>query len=280
MGKIIWLASYPKSGNTWLRAFLHNLLSDGQEPYDINQLARFTAGDSSMHWYTHLDPRPAESFSKEDIAALRPRAHEVIAQAFPQAALVKTHNAMVADRGTAMITMQHTAGAIYVIRNPLDVVVSYANHNGLTFDRMIEALNTPGHQTNNNADNCYEVRGSWSEHVSSWTGNRDPRVRAVRYEDMLQRPGETFGALCKFLNVPVERERLDSAIERCSFGVLQEQERLRGFNERSSRTERFFRVGKAGQWRKVLTSLQVDKVVAAHRDQMARFGYWPLPEND
>ena len=51
MAGIIWLASYPKSGNTWLRAFLHNLLRDPGRPYDINKLTDVTAGESQASWY-------------------------------------------------------------------------------------------------------------------------------------------------------------------------------------------------------------------------------------
>ena len=58
MGAIVWLASYPKSGSTWLRAFLHNLLRDPQEGYDINKLDHFTVGESSYGWYKMIDDRP------------------------------------------------------------------------------------------------------------------------------------------------------------------------------------------------------------------------------
>jgi hypothetical protein len=277
MGKIIWLASYPKSGNTWLRIFLTNLLSDAQTPYDINKLGRITGGDSGMHWYNEFDPRPAGQISKSEIAALRPRVHELITRSFSQAALIKTHNALVSDRGTPMITLQLSAGAVYIVRNPLDVVVSYANHNGSTFDNAIEMLNTTGYQTENLPDNCYEVRGSWSQHVKSWTLKPSWPLHVVRYEDMLGRPGETFATVSGFLGINASRELIDRAIRNSSFDVLQEQERSRGFAERSNKTERFFRVGKTGQWRRLLTSVQVEAVTSAHGEQMARFGYWPLP---
>ncbi len=58
MGAIIWLASYPKSGNTWLRAFLHNLLRNPSQPADINQLDRFALGDSQKMWYAEVADRP------------------------------------------------------------------------------------------------------------------------------------------------------------------------------------------------------------------------------
>ena len=131
MGKIIWLASFPKSGNTWLRAFLHNLLRNPNEAYDINKLADFTKGDAQMAWYNLIDKRPGSEISKEEVAALRPKVHRLMTQSRPDSVFIKTHNKLVEDRGTAMHTMEHTAGAIYVIRNPLDVTISFAHHYGL-----------------------------------------------------------------------------------------------------------------------------------------------------
>jgi hypothetical protein len=277
MGKIIWLASYPKSGNTWLRAFLHNLLRNPKEPYDINQLTHFTQSDSQMSWYNTLDPRPGDQITKEEIAAMRPRVHEAMTRSFPDSIFVKTHNALVEDRGTPMITMACTAGAIYVIRNPLDVVLSHADHYGITIDESIGALNTPGLRSENDSIHCYEVHGSWSEHVESWTGRPSPGLHVVRYEDMLDQPIKTFSGVVRFLGLNVPRDRLERAIKLSSFRVLQEQEKRHGFKERSASAQKFFRAGKAGQWRRTLTPAQVEALTSPHREQMARFGYWPLP---
>src|SRR5215475_452571 len=96
MGKILWLASYPRSGNTWLRAFLHNLLRDPPEPYDINRLQDFTLIDSQARWYRPLDPRPCNELTKDEVAALRPLVHAAMTRAFPDTVFVKTHNAVAA----------------------------------------------------------------------------------------------------------------------------------------------------------------------------------------
>lgn len=278
MGKLIWLASYPKSGNTWLRAFLHNLMRNPNEPYDINRLTDFTLSDAQMRWYQAFDPRPGPQISKEEIAALRPRMHEAMTRAHPDTIFVKTHNALVEDRGTPMITMEYTAGAIYVIRNPLDVVISYADHYGLTLDAAIAAMATPGLQSENEEIHCYERYGSWSEHVMSWTHRPTPGLHIVRYEDMLTSPHKAFAGVTAFLGLKVPRDRLDKALKLSSFKVLREQEKRHGFIERTANSQRFFREGKAGQWRKTLTAQQIEALTAVHREQMARFGYWPLPD--
>jgi hypothetical protein len=80
----------------------------------------------------------------------------------------------------------------------------------------------------------------------------------------------------RFLGLKVPRKRLERAIARSSFRVLQEQERRHGFKEKSEFAERFFREGKSGEWRRLLTPEQIDRVVTAHSLQMKRFGYLPL----
>jgi hypothetical protein len=276
MGKLIWLASYPKSGNTWLRAFLHNLMRNANEPHDINRLTDFTLSDAQMRWYQLFDPRPGPDISKEEIAALRPRMHEAMTRAHGDSVFVKTHNALVEDRGTAMITMEHTAGAIYVVRNPLDVAISHSHHYAITIDESIKAIGTPGLQTMNEEIHCYERYGSWSENVMSWTHQPNPALHVIRYEDMLTKPHKTFAGVAGFLGLKPSRDRLDKAIKLSSFKVLREQEKRHGFIERTAKAEWFFREGRAGQWRSVLTPQQIEAITSVHSEQMARFDYLPL----
>jgi hypothetical protein len=275
MGKILWLASYPKSGNTWLRVFLHNLFRDPNEPYDINKLNEFCSADYVAVWYQQHLRKPPEQMTPEEVAALRPKVHEALTRVHADTVFVKTHNALVMSHGTEMITMAHTAGAIYVVRNPLDVAISYSHHYGLDLDTAIEALNLPGNTTPNEGAHVYQIYGSWSENVKSWTATPHPALHVMRYEDMSERPVETFGAAAAFLGLRPSRERLQRALQNSSFEELQKQERSHGFDERSEKTVQFFRQGTTGQWRDVLTPAQVERIAGAHEEQMRRFGYWP-----
>src|SRR3954451_6509877 len=130
MGAIVWLASYPKSGNTWMRAFLHNFLRNPDKSYDINKMSDFTLGDSQVSWYQQFDPRPGSEYSKPDVQRMRPMVHHAMTKAFPDSVFVKTHNACVEDNGHPLVSLEVTAGAIYIVRNPLDVVISYSDHIG------------------------------------------------------------------------------------------------------------------------------------------------------
>ena len=124
MPGIIWLASYPKSGNTWLRAFLANYLANAVRPVPINDLPNFILGDNLLLHYEQFTNRKAEDLSDEDFTRLRPRIHEWFARSRREDVFVKTHNAVSKVHGVPLITPSVTAGAIYVIRNPMDVAVS------------------------------------------------------------------------------------------------------------------------------------------------------------
>ena len=274
MGAIIWLASYPKSGNTWVRAFLHNLLRNPNKPADINELDKFCLGEDLASYYNQLDPRPCTEMTPKEIAELRPKVHQLLTQAFPDSVFVKTHNYLGEWEGAPLVNMECTAGAIYIVRNPLDVAISSALHFGVTIDEVIARMATTGNGSSTTDAKVRQVFNTWSRHVQSWTQTPSPSLHVVRYEDMLSQPIKTFGKVAKFLGLSPSRARLKKAIANSSFRVLRKQEDEHGFRERSEHT-RFFRSGQAGQWRKVLTSEQVAAIVSAHREQMERFNYVP-----
>jgi len=275
MGNIVWLASYPKSGNTWLRAFLLNLITDSEEPVDINKMAALTEGDSQAHWYATFDPRPPAELSTEDLARLRPTVHARIAASSPDSVFVKTHNALIESAGAAMITQSVTAGVIYVVRNPLDVALSYADHLGVQMDDVIELMAQRGFVTPASVTHVPEHHSDWSSNVESWTGRPHPAIHVVRYEDMASKPALTFGAIARFLGINPKRDQLTRAVRFSSFKVLKAQEQKSGFVERTPVQKSFFRSGKSGNWRKQLTDRQIRRVLANHREQMKRFDYVP-----
>ena len=275
MGALVWLASYPKSGNTWLRAYLHNLLRNPPRPMPINEIDRFTLGDSQAGWYLRFSDKKATDLTLADLAKMRPRVHQEMMSVYPDSVFVKTHSYLGESCGVPLISMDCTAGAIYVVRNPLDVVLSFANHFGVSIDKAIDSMAKEGGLTKPSESNVVEFINSWSTHVKSWTQIPNPRLHVTRYEDMLEEPAQTFGKVAQFLGLDPPRERLLRAIEFSSFKELRKQEDESGFKEKSVNADRFFRSGRRDQWRKKLTAAQVRRVVSAHREQMERFGYVP-----
>jgi hypothetical protein len=276
MGKIVWLASYPKSGNTWMRAFLHNLLANPAEPFDINRLDLLTAGDVEPGLYEAVAGKPASSIRQDEVIALRARVQErLAAEGGPDSRFVKTHSAVMSYDGHATINLAVTAGAIYLVRDPRDVAISFAHHLGVTLDEAIELMARRNAVTEGTEHMMSDYIGSWSQHVESWTARPSPSLHVVRYEDMASRPGRTFGEVVRFLGLKPPRARLERSIRHSSFKVLRGQEERHGFRERSENAERFFRSGRTGEWHEVLSATQAERLYRDHGTQMARFGYLP-----
>lgn len=275
MGNIVWLASYPKSGNTWIRAFLANLIANKSDPVPLDELARYCDDEARPELFSAVAGKPSADLSPGEIAEIRPRVHALIAANARGTRFVKTHNYNGALDGHPLHNAEVTAGAVYVVRNPLDVAVSMTHHFGLTVDEAIERLGNDEVATANDAMFVTQLLGSWSFHVRSWAGLASERILIVRYEDLLEKPAKHFAKVAKLVGMGQDRARIDRAIRHAGFGTLSSLEKKHGFVEASDKATRFFRTGRMNQWREVLGREQVQRIVDAHREQMARFGYVP-----
>lgn len=277
MRGIIWLASYPRSGNTWVRALIaamYNLTHDKSfSQLDLNALGGVV--DTSAHFYARYLPGPPDRIDPSLIAPARPKAQREIVLQAQGAQLVKTNSPRGTERGIPLIDESLTAGAVYVVRNPLDVAVSLAAFRDISLDEAIAAMANSNFGQMASPANVYSIFGNWTENVRSWTEKPDPRILVLRYEDMLESPGAAARAIGDHVRLAPEPELLVKAVRLASFDELMGLESLRWFGQQSSESQRFFRSGTAGQWRTALTPAQVERVVSDHRDQMNRFGYLP-----
>lgn len=276
MAGIYWLASYPKSGNTWLRVFLCNLLADGDAPVDINVL---NAGGiaSSRAWLDEALGIATADLTAEEIDDLRPAVYRWRRN---QGGIGyhKIHDAYrLNEQGEPLVSREGTLGALYIVRNPLDVAPSYANHLNSSIDRAIDCMADPqatlGRSARGLAPQVQQRLLSWSEHVLSWVDAPGLRCHVMRYEDMQRDALHSFTAAARFLRLPDDPQRVGKAIRFSDFAELQRQERTHGFKERPPHSHGFFRQGRPGDWRERLTPLQVRRIVAQHAGVMRRFGY-------
>lgn len=272
---IYWLASYPKSGNTWFRAWLRNLLSGSEMPADINALDTPIA--SSRNWLDTVLGFDTGDLDFDEVDRLRPAVygwrpgdlgvdyHKV------HDAYVQLHD------GTPMFGGASTRGVVYILRNPLDVALSYAAHNGRTIDCTIAYMGDPTHGHNAHRDRlATQVRQiylDWSGHVRSWVDAADIAVHVIRYEDMHANPQGVFTDAAHFLQVVADPARIAEAVRHSSFTNLRAQEAAKGFAERPPAMIRFFREGGTGNWRQHLNDAQVTRIIADHGKVMRRFGY-------
>ncbi|MGF1500539.1 MAG: sulfotransferase domain-containing protein [Paracoccaceae bacterium] len=270
---IVWLASYPKSGNTWARIFLANYLLNRQTPMPINEIHRIGIGDAIAKTYAmvagqRIDPRDVALSLK-----LRPKVLAGIVANDADLNLVKTHNIRSIARGVELVPRPLTRSAVYIVRDPHDVVLSYARHFGLTPEETVTRLGHKDNAVAGDANNVTQFLGSWSDHALSWTKSPGFPVLVLRYEDLHAAPEREFARLVEHLGMPVEDERLARAIRFSAFDEVSRQEATVPFIERSHTGERFFHTGTAGAGIAAISPALVERIRTDHGKVMKQFGY-------
>jgi hypothetical protein len=277
MNNIMWLASYPKSGNTWLRVFLTNLLRDGDEPADINQLEKSPIA-SARGVFDDIVGIAASDLTFAEADALRPDVYRFISNQAKETCFLKIHDAYTfLPDGSPLVPPEATRGVIYIIRNPLDVAISFANHLGAPIDRVLKRMAEhdfcfSGHPGRLD-DQLRQRLLSWSGHVRSWTEAQNLDLHVIRYEDMKKKTVETFTRAASFAGLTHSAQQIEKALKFSDFSEMQRQEQEKGFKEKPLKADAFFHKGEVGTWRDTLNKRQVKKVIAAHGEVMKRFGY-------
>lgn len=257
--RIIWLASFPKSGNTWMRSLLANYFMPAKEAPGINELRKFTLGDVRQDFFDKAAGEPYKGSSFDDWLQIRPQVLRLLAEARPGNHFVKTHCQILRIGPYDIIPPGLTAGALYMMRNPFDVAGSYARHLGMDLDSTIERM-MDEKSVNRTPTLIFEVIGRWDRHVESWLDAPGLPRHVVRYEDMVTDTEASLRQLLQFLQAPVDHGKLRRAIRASSFKSLKKQEDKEGFRERPQEMTRFFHSGKAGGWRETLTPAQVGRI--------------------
>jgi aryl sulfotransferase len=274
---LVWLASYPKSGNTWFRVFLTNLLNKNEKPASINDLLATTIA-SSRQMFDEATGLSASDLTKEEIEELRPEVYRYVSRNATELSFHKIHDALILTANQEFIVPADvSAGAIYFLRNPLDLVLSFSNHTGDSIDAMIELMNKPGYSFCAKTDKLYNQLEqkllSWSMHVKSWLDQDIIPVCLLKYEDMKNETLASFKKAVDFVGITASDDEIQRALELSRLEKLQEQEREVGFRERSPQSKVFFKRGGMGAWKMELSSDQVKRIIENHFDMMLRMGY-------
>jgi hypothetical protein len=275
--KIVWLASYPKSGNTWFRVFLANYLSNSNTPADINSLEGGPIA-SSRQLFDEATGLSSADLTAEEIENLRPEVYKYIAAQSKELLFHKIHDAFTkTSSGMPLIPEEATNCVLYFIRNPLDVAVSFSHHSNVSCEIIVKQMNDNNYAFCKKADRlhnqlCQKLL-TWSNHVKSWVDTSGLRLKVIRYEDMKTNPFETFKAAIAFAGMPCDDEKIEKALKFSDFNILQQQEEEKGFKEKSPKSKSFFRKGITGSWKTELSPALVNQIICDHREMMERFGY-------
>jgi hypothetical protein len=275
--KILWLASYPKSGNTWFRAFLTALMNDGK--VDINDMDS-DGIFSSRDTFDLISEVSSRDLYDDEAKLMLADVYRQIAVERDSLSIVKVHDAFGPDpEGKNLIPEDVTLGAIYFIRNPLDIAGSLANHMNFSMDEAVNMLNNSmaymaGKRNNLNKKIQFsQYISDWSSHVKSWTAKPSFPVYVMRYEDMLENTFDTFSKALNFIGWEYTPEQISRAMAASDFEKLSNQEAEKGFKEKPGKSMRFFRAGTKGNWEKELSGEQVKKIIAMHKQIMCEYKY-------
>ena len=278
MNNIVWLASYPKSGNTWVRIVLQNLIEKSHADFNINELRLGSPTASCRHSFDEVVGMESGELPRDLVRSLRPEVYTWLSDHAGGMEFKKIHDAYtVMPSGEPLIPARATRAVVYILRNPLDVCVSWAHFAGnLDMDRIIRQMNNKEYLGFEGRfcqrDQLPQELLSWSEHVTSWVDAPLP-VLAIRYEDMLSEPFKTVSRIVKHIGLQFEEKEISQALKCCSFSNLRAQEEAYGFIERPQKTKFFFRSGKTGSYRDALTKEQISQMIDDHYPTMLRFGY-------
>ena len=276
-GSAIWLASYPKSGNTWIRLALKSLLSGGSE-VALGDIARFGTVVTGRRLLDEMLEVESGHLTDAEVELLRPVLHDALFVSGAQEQLIKVHDAWFRTAaGRPVFDAEHSRAAIYVLRDPRDVAVSWARFSAQPIDWAIAFLANPAAvlapDRRGLTGNVRQFLGAWSAHVTSWVDDSalDPLV--VRYEDLHADPAGTLARIAAHLGWPASDAAINGAVAATHFDRLAGEERRHGFAELPDSASRFFVSGRAGGWRDVLSAEQAAAIERDHDAVMRRFGY-------
>lgn len=293
---ITWIASYPRSGNTWLRMLLKSMLDPDWSIDRMSIALAPNAGDRAFI-EKHSGFMTAD-LSDGEIAAVRQAVHATIASLSDRPFFVKVHDnyylSAVADGHANLSATADSAQdnantlfaprpgdrVLYVVRNPADVAVSLAAFVGEPHDRIVSLMCNEQARWDDltpsaRHDQVSYRLGSWASHVSGWVqgGMRD-QCLCLRYEDMIADAGAVLRRVADWLALPVDPAAIDRAVTRTAFSRLHAHEQRHGFAEASPGAA-FFRSGPAGAGHDGLSREHLVRIADASADVMCRLGYQP-----
>ena len=289
-GHAYWyLASYPKSGNTWCRVFITELMRlSVQEEYkelDLNRDVETGSIASSRLWLNDQLGINTCDLSFAELDPLRGRAGETTRLFAEGERFHKVHDAFRSpdSKGRPVVSTAGCKGAVYILRHPEDVLVSlshfFSMELGQCVDFLLDPLSGLARQEHSGGKQVRQHLGCWNQHVLSWTDQHQIPVLVIRYEDMLVKGPETFMALTKFLDLPHESDLVNKALENTSIDRLKKlEDQVDGFSEKPDGCERFFRSGRTGEGAEKLDLDHRRRLFSKFKQVMKRFNYEGPPD--
>ena len=278
---ILWIASYPKSGNTWLRALISSYYYSKDGVFSESLLPKIdqfptkkylnnfnfdknVIGDTCKHWI-----KAQEEINKEK-----------------KIRFFKTHNAFGKINNYDFTNKENSIGCLYIVRDPRNVFTSIKNHYHINdFDDALKFIlnekNCIGFAKNNKiTENVFPtIISSWKSHYNSWK-KVNKNYLLIKYENLLNNPETEFKKISsyvsKFLNLSFDENKILNSIKTNSFENLKIQEEEGKFNEKVAddmSKKDFFYLGKRNNWRELLNKNYIDEINREFKTEMKELGY-------
>ena len=284
---IIWIASYPKSGNTWIRSLLSSYLfsEDGRFSFELlKNIEQFSSKNSSSG---KLDSSNYQArISKNWIPS-----QEIINQD-KKIHILKTHNALCSINGNKFTDKFNTAAVIYIVRDPRNLITSLAHHYELSLDeafnfltnkrKIIFSSSVEDEKKNIKDREDFNFLSDWSSHYQSWKNIKFCPIKIIKYEDCLidVQKGfvSTLDFLSKFLKFQFDKKKIINALSTTSFENLSQMEKNEGFHESATASKTlkkisFFYLGNKNNWKTLLDKKITKKIESRFKNDMRELRY-------
>ena len=276
---IIWIASYPKSGNTYIRSFIAAYYFSKKGKFDFDLLL-------------NILQFPSIKFSKKNIYSEKEASENWIFnqnQFFKKNKInfIKTHNSLEKFNSNQFTSGNQTLGAIYIVRDPRNLITSLMHHYSLDYDEAYSKLINENasllEKPKDNDHSNFTFLGSWSNHYTSWKNAIDFKTLFIKYEDLEYNKYETFKKIIEFINdlkgdkSSVNEKKFLNSINSTNFSNLKNKEQIEGFEEsvfsKSGEKKRFFNLGFNNRWQKILPKNILIKLNKTFQNELNDLGY-------
>jgi hypothetical protein len=281
---IIWIASYPKSGNTWVRSLLSTYLYSENGSFNFSLLKKILKFPSKKYLeYFTKDFSDIKKISEYWIASQE----RINLQNENKSIFLKTHSALCTLEKNPFTNKQNTQAVVYIVRDPRNVITSVGNHFSMNIDQSYNFMTDSNRILTADkwgSDNfgISDVLGSWAEHYKSWKNIKFAPILIVKYENLMNDTKksliEIINFLQKFSDIKIDNKKISKTVESCNFENLRNMERDEGFNEAAysekfNKKVNFFHLGKKNNWKNLLNQEMEKKIRVAFHNEMRELKY-------
>ena len=274
--KIYWIASYPKSGNTWMRAIISSLLftTDGKFNFGLFKLIEQF---EKRKWFNFVNN---EEFTMRDISKYWVEAQERIIIEDNYNFLYnffKTHSLNGKFDQNDFTNDKVTGGIIHVVRDPRDVALSFSKHRGENIDATIDFMINKSAMFPFDGERITTFISRWDFHFLSWQKINVPKL-LITFEELFTDTKKTLNVIESFLknelkiDIDNTKNKIENIVQSTKFDELKDFEEKNGFNE-ATKNSSFFRKGKIKQWEKELSKNHIKKIEKEFKPTMQKLGY-------